>query len=94
MWVDGTESSSPLLHLFSSQNAQSVNISNDKPPLIFTLQMLEPSTHYRGKIRARVHMDGFQGPWSEWSEECTWETESGTSQLGYWLGGGGGQFPP
>uniref|UniRef100_A0A8C0FZQ0 Colony stimulating factor 2 receptor subunit beta n=1 Tax=Chelonoidis abingdonii TaxID=106734 RepID=A0A8C0FZQ0_CHEAB len=48
--------------------------------------MLEPSTHYRGKMRARVHLDSYKGFWSEWSEECTWETESGTSQLGYWLG--------
>ncbi|CAM4491056.1 unnamed protein product [Lepidochelys kempii] len=65
----------------SLENAQGVNISNDEPPLIFTLQMLEPSTHYRGKMRARVHMDGYQGPWSEWSEECTWETESAGSPL-------------
>uniref|UniRef100_A0A452HJ19 Fibronectin type-III domain-containing protein n=1 Tax=Gopherus agassizii TaxID=38772 RepID=A0A452HJ19_9SAUR len=46
-----------------------VNISNDKPPFIFTLQMLEPSTHYRGKMRARVHLDSYNGLWSEWSED-------------------------
>uniref|UniRef100_A0A8C3T9F6 Colony stimulating factor 2 receptor subunit beta n=1 Tax=Chelydra serpentina TaxID=8475 RepID=A0A8C3T9F6_CHESE len=51
-----------------------------------SLEMLEPSTHYRGKMRARVNTDSYEGPWSEWSEECTWETESGTSHLGYWLG--------
>uniref|UniRef100_A0A674ILG3 Colony stimulating factor 2 receptor subunit beta n=1 Tax=Terrapene triunguis TaxID=2587831 RepID=A0A674ILG3_9SAUR len=50
-----------------------------------SLEMLEPSTHYRGKMRARVHSDTYTGPWSEWSEDCTWETESGTSQLGYWV---------
>ncbi|XP_029769711.1 cytokine receptor common subunit beta-like, partial [Terrapene carolina triunguis] len=65
----------------SLENAQIVNISNDKPPFIITLQMLEPSTHYRGKMRARVHSDGYKGPWSEWSEECTWETESVWSPL-------------
>ncbi|XP_050782270.1 cytokine receptor common subunit beta [Gopherus flavomarginatus] len=63
------------------ENAKLVNISNDKPPFIFTLQMLEPSTHYRGKMRARVHLDSYNGLWSEWSEECTWETESAESQL-------------
>ncbi|XP_034633323.1 cytokine receptor common subunit beta [Trachemys scripta elegans] len=63
----------------SLENAQIVNISNDKPPFIITLQMLEPSTHYRGKMRARVHSDSYKGPWSEWSEECTWETESAAS---------------
>ncbi|TFK07259.1 Cytokine receptor common subunit beta [Platysternon megacephalum] len=62
----------------SLENAQIVNISNDKPP--FILQMLEPSTHYRGKMRARVHLYD-KGPWSEWSEECTWETESVSSPL-------------
>ncbi|XP_065253477.1 cytokine receptor common subunit beta-like [Emys orbicularis] len=63
----------------SLENAQIVNISNDKPPFIITLQMLEPSTHYRGKMRARVHSDSYKGPWSEWSEDCTWETESAAS---------------
>ncbi|KAH1185659.1 hypothetical protein KIL84_018408 [Mauremys mutica] len=65
----------------SLENAQLVNISNDKPPLIFTLQMLEPSTRYRGRMRARVHLGYYEGPWSEWSEECTWETESVWSPL-------------
>ncbi|XP_065253590.1 cytokine receptor common subunit beta-like [Emys orbicularis] len=65
----------------SLENAQIVNIINDKPPRIFTLQMLESSTHYRGKMRARVHSNGYKGPWSEWSEECTWETESVWSPL-------------
>ncbi|NXD10038.1 IL3RB protein, partial [Nothocercus nigrocapillus] len=38
--------------------------------------MLESSTKYRGRIRARVNTDGYHGPWSEWSEEFTWETEN------------------
>nr|XP_042699526.1 cytokine receptor common subunit beta-like [Chrysemys picta bellii] len=63
----------------SLENAQIVNISNDKTPFIITLQMLEPSTHYRGKMRARVDSDSYKGPWSEWSEECNWETESAAS---------------
>ncbi|NWJ10356.1 IL3RB protein, partial [Crypturellus undulatus] len=37
--------------------------------------MLESSTKYRGRMRARVNTDGYHGPWSEWSEEFTWETE-------------------
>lgn len=69
--------SPPLSVLLSSpQNLQKLNINNDEPPFIFTLQMLAPSTEYRGKMRARVfHYDG---PWSEWSEEFTWKTENGT----------------
>ncbi|NXL86429.1 IL3RB protein, partial [Alectura lathami] len=38
--------------------------------------MLAPSTQYRGKMRAMVNSPGYQGIWSEWSEEFTWETEN------------------
>ncbi|XP_009880159.1 PREDICTED: cytokine receptor common subunit beta-like [Charadrius vociferus] len=56
---------------------QKLNISNDEPPFIFTLQMLAPSTEYRGKMRARVNTPlDYEGPWSEWSEEFTWKTEN------------------
>ncbi|XP_075012193.1 cytokine receptor common subunit beta-like isoform X3 [Calonectris borealis] len=56
---------------------QKLNISNDEPPFIFTLQMLASSTEYRGKMRARVNTPAdYEGPWSEWSEEFTWKTEN------------------
>ncbi|NXX93566.1 IL3B2 protein, partial [Centropus bengalensis] len=39
--------------------------------------MLDSSTEYRGKMRARVNTPlDYQGPWSEWSEEFTWKTEN------------------
>ncbi|NXY91045.1 IL3RB protein, partial [Alcedo cyanopectus] len=39
--------------------------------------MLEPSTEYRGRMRARVNTPSdYEGPWSEWSEEFTWKTEN------------------
>ncbi|NXI55859.1 IL3RB protein, partial [Chloroceryle aenea] len=39
--------------------------------------MLESSTEYRGRMRARVNMPSdYEGPWSEWSEEFTWKTEN------------------
>ncbi|NXU14868.1 IL3B2 protein, partial [Pardalotus punctatus] len=39
--------------------------------------MLSASTEYRGKMRARVNMPlEYEGPWSEWSEEFAWKTES------------------
>ncbi|NXA06694.1 IL3RB protein, partial [Sapayoa aenigma] len=39
--------------------------------------MLAASTEYRGKMRARVNTPlGYEGPWSEWSEEFTWKTEN------------------
>ncbi|XP_010190718.1 PREDICTED: cytokine receptor common subunit beta-like, partial [Mesitornis unicolor] len=56
---------------------QQLNISNDEPPFIFTLQMLASSTEYRGKMRARVNTpQEYEGPWSEWSEEFAWKTEN------------------
>ncbi|NXQ13208.1 IL3B2 protein, partial [Peucedramus taeniatus] len=38
--------------------------------------MLAVSTEYRGKMRARVNGPEYEGPWSEWSEEFTWKTET------------------
>ncbi|NXH10505.1 IL3B2 protein, partial [Bucco capensis] len=39
--------------------------------------MLASSTEYRGRMRARVNTPrDYEGPWSEWSEEFTWKTES------------------
>nr|XP_006133861.1 cytokine receptor common subunit beta isoform X1 [Pelodiscus sinensis]XP_014434403.1 cytokine receptor common subunit beta isoform X1 [Pelodiscus sinensis] len=65
----------------SEENVRWANISNESP-IIFTLPMLEPSTYYKGKMRARVHAySSYKGPWSEWSEECTWKTESVPSPL-------------
>lgn len=68
-----------LVLISSPQTLQDLNISNDEPPFIFTLQMLAASTDYRGKMRARVNTPlEYEGPWSEWSEEFTWKTENGT----------------
>ncbi|XP_074025198.1 cytokine receptor common subunit beta-like [Numenius arquata] len=59
------------------KTAEKLNIVNDEPPFIFTLQMLASSTEYRGKMRARVNMAlDYEGPWSEWSEEFSWKTEN------------------
>ncbi|OXB52681.1 hypothetical protein ASZ78_007113, partial [Callipepla squamata] len=67
--------------VFLCQTVQIINITNDEPPFIFTDQMLSPSTKYRGKMRARVNNLDYQGYWSEWSEEFTWETENALSPL-------------
>ncbi|XP_075609390.1 cytokine receptor common subunit beta-like isoform X4 [Balearica regulorum gibbericeps] len=57
------------------KTVQMLNISNDEPPFILTLQMLASSTEYRGKMRARVNTPvDYKGPWSEWSEEFAWTT--------------------
>ncbi|KAJ6658962.1 hypothetical protein lerEdw1_019599 [Lerista edwardsae] len=41
----------------------------------FTPQFLETATRYKAKVRAKVNSAGYDGPWSEWSEEHGWETE-------------------
>lgn len=43
---------------------------------IMSLPPLEPSTTYQARVRVRTH-DGYNGIWSEWSEECSWDTEWG-----------------
>lgn len=68
--------------LSSPQTVQTINITNDEPPFIFTDQMLSPSAKYRGRMRAMVNNQDYQGYWSEWSEEFIWETENGTFQAG------------
>ncbi|XP_015281956.1 PREDICTED: cytokine receptor common subunit beta [Gekko japonicus] len=50
------------------------NISEDDSQ--FTFQSLEPGTHYKAKMRAKAHAGAYDGPWSEWSKECEWFTES------------------
>ncbi|XP_075408749.1 cytokine receptor common subunit beta-like [Tenrec ecaudatus] len=42
-----------------------------------SLPTLVPSTKYRARVRVRVKPDTYNGSWSEWSEECTWDTEWG-----------------
>ncbi|OXB60897.1 hypothetical protein ASZ78_014449 [Callipepla squamata] len=68
-------------HKQYEKTVQIINITNDEPPFIFTDQMLSPSTKYRGKMRAMVNNLDYQGYWSEWSEEFTWETENALSPL-------------
>ncbi|XP_032974203.1 cytokine receptor common subunit beta-like isoform X1 [Rhinolophus ferrumequinum] len=41
---------------------------------IMSLPPLEPSTTYQARVRVRT-LDGYNGIWSEWSEECSWDTE-------------------
>ncbi|XP_045635857.1 cytokine receptor common subunit beta [Ursus americanus] len=46
------------------QNAHSMSL----PPL-------EPSTRYRARVRVEPTPSGYRGIWSDWSEECFWDTE-------------------
>lgn len=64
------------IHNQYEKTVQTINITNDEPPFIFTDQMLSPSAKYRGRMRAMVNNQDYQGYWSEWSEEFIWETEN------------------
>lgn len=50
------------------QNAHSMSL----PPL-------EPSTRYQARVRVKPTPGGYDGIWSEWSEELFWDTEWGMS---------------
>ncbi|XP_012493514.1 PREDICTED: cytokine receptor common subunit beta [Propithecus coquereli] len=39
------------------------------------LPALEPSSRYRARARVKPSRRGYSGIWSEWSEECSWETD-------------------
>ncbi|XP_054430490.1 cytokine receptor common subunit beta [Pteronotus mesoamericanus] len=41
---------------------------------IMSLPPLEPSTRYQARVRVKPD-NGYDGIWSEWSEECSWDTE-------------------
>uniref|UniRef100_A0A8C4MRH4 Fibronectin type-III domain-containing protein n=1 Tax=Equus asinus TaxID=9793 RepID=A0A8C4MRH4_EQUAS len=40
-----------------------------------SLPRLEPSTKYQARVRVKPAPGGYNGVWSEWSEECSWGTE-------------------
>ncbi|XP_017712386.1 PREDICTED: cytokine receptor common subunit beta isoform X1 [Rhinopithecus bieti] len=40
------------------------------------LPALEPSTRYWARVRVRTSRTGYNGIWSDWSEVCSWDTES------------------
>ncbi|KAG8511123.1 Cytokine receptor common subunit beta [Galemys pyrenaicus] len=40
-----------------------------------SLPRLESSTRYRARVRVKPTPGGYNGIWSEWSEECVWDTE-------------------
>lgn len=43
------------------------------------LPPLEPSTRYQARVRVKPGPSGYSGIWSEWSEECSWDTDWGRS---------------
>ncbi|XP_025024805.1 cytokine receptor common subunit beta [Python bivittatus] len=43
---------------------------------VFTSEFLELGKSYTAKVRVKVNFDGYDGFWSEWSEEFGWPTTS------------------
>lgn len=62
-----------LLIPLHPQGSKTESLENTR---ILSLPPLEPSTTYQARVRVRTH-DGYNGIWSEWSEECSWDTEWG-----------------
>lgn len=47
-----------------------------------SLPRLEPSTRYQARVRVKPQ-NGYDGVWSEWSQEYEWRTEWGESSQGH-----------
>lgn len=44
-----------------------------------SLPPLEPATRYQARVRVKPDPGSYNGTWSEWSKEQSWDTEWGTS---------------
>lgn len=47
-----------------------------------SLPRLKPSTRYQARVRVKPQ-NGYDGVWSEWSQEYKWSTEWGESSWGH-----------
>nr|XP_056702541.1 cytokine receptor common subunit beta [Euleptes europaea] len=63
----------------TSEKTQLQNISENVFQFIF--QSLESGTRYKARMRAKVRYGYIDSPWSAWSEEYEWVTES---ELPFW----------
>ncbi|KAJ7330135.1 hypothetical protein JRQ81_016309 [Phrynocephalus forsythii] len=61
----------------SPLEAKYVNVNDGNQWFIFTTDILEPGTSYAAMVRATVHSDFYEGPWSDWSMEFHWTTLKG-----------------
>lgn len=56
----------------SWEESKTVTLENSH---IMSLPPLEPFTRYQARVRVKPTPGGYNGVWSEWSEECFWVTE-------------------
>ncbi|XP_042322420.1 cytokine receptor common subunit beta isoform X2 [Sceloporus undulatus] len=56
--------------------AKYINAGIGEKEYTFTSEFLQPGLSYTAKVQAKVHEDGCDGPWSEWSKEFQWTTNN------------------
>ncbi|KAF6118173.1 colony stimulating factor 2 receptor subunit beta [Phyllostomus discolor] len=79
-WEVEKMSFSHIVHTFQVQYKKAeVSWQESKTELlpntrVMMLPPLEPSTRYQARVRVKPD-SGYSGVWSEWSEECSWDTD-------------------
>lgn len=68
---------SATAHLLTPLHPQESKTESLQIPQM-SLPPLEPSTRYQARVRVKTY-GGYDGIWSEWSEERSWDTEWGKS---------------
>ncbi|CAJ0936713.1 unnamed protein product [Ranitomeya imitator] len=72
-WMQGDEECSDLLL---------VNVSGNVPEYYISSSKLSSSTNYTAKVRAKLENgSGFNGPWSDWSQSCSWKTDKAVDSV-------------
>ena len=67
--------SAPLLTHLHPQESKTEALAHAH---VMLLPPLEPSTRYQARVRVKPD-SGYDGIWSEWSEERAWDTDWGMS---------------
>lgn len=66
--------SADLLTRLCPQESKTETLQNSH---VMSLPLLEPFTRYQARVRVRPTPSGYNGVWSQWSEETFWDTEWG-----------------
>ncbi|KAB0400350.1 hypothetical protein E2I00_010446, partial [Balaenoptera physalus] len=66
-------------HLITHLHPQETKTEDFQNAHSMCLPPLEPATRYQARVRVKPDPQGYNGIWSEWSEESSWDTEWGMS---------------
>ena len=66
-------------HLLTHPHPQETKTEDFQNAHSMCLPPLESATKYQARVRVKPDPRGYNGIWSEWSEESSWDTEWGMS---------------